>query len=303
VQIDPSDPITSSPLAIGTAASRCGAIFTIDNARADSPGLISDELPWLAWITSPRIPARVPAAPSDHLLVVDAMLRDRVVASGWPADRIHIAGFAACRAPDTRAPKFIAIIENTATLDAPCELNEFSSHRVLWETIARELQHNPFALSDDAGAYLERHASSLDIAVRSLDLSRFTRDLILPAYAQGIARTLLNSHVPVKLFGCGWDQIAEFAANSAGPVTSREDLNAIIDQPVALLHVWPWLGAHPIDAMGKPVLRRSDGSIESFVCDARKMLNKPRSFMPRLITPALCPDLIHQVLANSPPDS
>ena len=54
--------------------------------------------------------------------------------------------------------------------------------------------------------------------------------------------------------------------------------------------------AHPIDAMGKPVLRRHNGSIDSLVCDARKVLDNPHSFLPQLVKPALSSDLIQQVL-------
>ena len=265
--------------------------------------MLSDNIPWLTWLTSPRIPAFTGAGKRDQLLVTDDSLRQLAREAGWPVWRIHVAGIPCLHEPDARPPRALAIIANTRPIDTPQDLIEFSSHLVLWETIAAELLENPFALGADITQYLTRHASRLEIATAGLDRARFVRELILPAYCQGIARALACAGLPIKLFGDGWDRIAELAPYSAGSIATRTEFESVIDQPLALVHLWPWLGAHAVDSLGKQVLRRTDNSLQTFVRGARKLLENPPTIAPKREQPPLSRKVIANALAQARSDS
>ncbi len=95
--IDSDQPISSSPLALLHAVQSCDALVTANTARSDLPDLLPLAMPWLTWVTTPRLPAFVPAGAGDRLLVADAAWRTRAIEAGWPADRVAVA-----RWPDLR---------------------------------------------------------------------------------------------------------------------------------------------------------------------------------------------------------
>jgi hypothetical protein len=97
--------------------------------------------------------------------------------------------------------------------------------------------------------------------------------LIVPAYQQALAETLLSAKLPLRLYGTGWCELPRFRQNSAGPVTSREQLRRIAQEATTLIHAWPSGAAHPIGALGRPVVRRTGRRAESFVGKSRVALN------------------------------
>ena len=104
------------------------------------------------------------------------------------------------------------MIADTMPIDRPARLEDFSSHAMLWETIRREVAEHPEAVGTDAGGYLERQIRTYGVAEEGLDRTLFIERLIRPAFAQAVARMLIGSGVPLRLFGEGWSRLDEFAA-------------------------------------------------------------------------------------------
>jgi hypothetical protein len=182
----------------------------------------------------------------------------------WPGHRPLAAG------------KNLGVIADTRVITMP----EFvlSSLNVLWESIAREIAADPFVVGSDVEEYLTRWQKGVGIADEAIDRGLFIERLIRPAYVQGVVRGLLSGGAggtggaEVTLYGRGWGEIEEFAARSAGEIASRAALEQAVEACAMLAHVWPEAGRHPLEAMGRPVLRcgkklkegagRSDGDVE-----------------------------------------
>src|SRR5205823_2149085 len=132
--------------------------------RADLPGALPHEMPWIAWITTDRIPAFAGAGRNDQLFLADPALKSAAEVAGWPATRLTLATWPSVRSAGEQG---LAIIADTAVTTAPDDLAEFSSQVVLWEQIEKELHRQPLIL-DDIDAYLDDRASRLQIAPQTL---------------------------------------------------------------------------------------------------------------------------------------
>jgi hypothetical protein len=280
-RFDPDDPAGSSPLALSTAAAGADVLVSADLSRSDAPRVAPAGLPWVTWVTTPRVPPFAAAGPNDRLLLADPAWRDDAVRAGWPAERVGVAGWpnprrSADPGPDAeRAPSEasrLAIIADTTPLDVPDALAEFSSHGLLWERIRRDVLRDPFAVPGDVIAFVRAHARAAGIAAETLDLALFADRLVVVAFQQGVADALLAAGLPLRLHGGGWADLPRFAPHAAGPVDSRESLREAALTARALVHVWPTSGAHPIDALGRPVVRRTGPRREAFLRDARGAL-------------------------------
>ena len=169
-------------------------------------------------------------------------------------------------------PPFIALIADTCPTDPPPRIDDYSSHRLLWEAIRRELRDDPFAAGDDPAAYLERRVRAFGVADEGLDRPQFVDGLILPAYAQSVARLLIGAALPLRLFGAGWRDLPEFAPHAAGPVPDRRALERVAHASAALAHPWPARHAHPIEALGRPVVRAAGSHAAALIHSARSAL-------------------------------
>ena len=281
---DADDPARGSPLALTETARQCSALLTANTARSDLPGVLPDEMPWITWVTAPRIPSFSAAGPSDHLLLADAPAREIAQRQGWPESRVHVATWPTTPVASDEARKAIAILADTRLLDAPEDLNDYSSHALLWESIRDELLRNPRAVGDDVIAYLTQRMRKLDISADGFPTHRFIEGLIIPACQQGVARTVLRErNGAVELHGENWDRIAEFAPHAHGPVTSRRHFADVVASSQALVHVWPTRHAHAIDFTGRPVLR----------------LGSANPSVPRGASPALSGEILRKILIGS----
>ena len=273
-RLDPDDPARSSPLAVATATAAADAVVAADLSRADAPRLVPDRLPWVTWVTTPRVPSFQAAGPHDRLLVADPAWRDNAVRAGWPADRVDLAGWPTPLPP---LPKpgdgaGLVLVADTLALDAPESLSEFSSHALLWEQIRREVSRDPFAVPGNVLEYVRAHARAQGVATESLNLPLFAERLVIPAYQQGIAAAMIDAGVAVRLYGAGWGDLPRFRAHAAGPVTTREQLRKVAAGAAALIHAWPDASAHPIDSLGRPVGRRTGVRRETYLRDLRLAL-------------------------------
>jgi hypothetical protein len=265
--IDPDDPCQASPVAFARAAAGCGAVVVINVGRADLPAGLPAGTKVISWLTGPRIPQFVPESDGDRLLVVDERMRKVAIAAGWPAARVAIAGWPR-RQPETSG-RGLGVIADTVAL----AMSEFglSSHKVLWESIAREIAQDPFAVGQDPAAYLARWLSAVGIAGETVDRALFLQQLIQPAYEQGLVRWLIAAGVELRLFGSGWGAIDEFAAHHAGEICDRAQLAKAVDSCAALVHVWPASATHPIEAAGRPVLRRGSKGKAMWLTEAKRL--------------------------------
>ncbi len=282
--VDPDSPTSASPLALAIAAEKCDVVVCADTARSDLPNLVSPGTAWITFVTGPRIPAPPPPgqSPRDGLLLADASWLEEALAAGWPRDRLVIAAWpqvvpASCP-PEKRIERpALAMLADVTDLAPPSDLDKFSSQKLLWEAIADELTRDPLAADEDPGIYLNRSRARLSISPDNLDHRLFIEQLILPAYAVGLARRLLAAGYPLALFGSGWDTLTEFAANARGPITSTADLARAATSASALVHAWPSTWSHPIDALGPVVIRRRGREMEPILSAAKRALRDPPS--------------------------
>jgi hypothetical protein len=272
VLIDTSDPALSSPLKLATVACECGSLITPNFARADMSGLLPMNVPWLTWITNDRIPRIDLAGPHDRLLIAAPTARAAAIAAGWPAERVHMAAWPQMNLPATKGKLELTLLADTVAVTTPDDLESFSSHRVLWETIVRELAKDPFVLDGDPGSYLLSRMRKFDVAADSFPQERFLTKLIVPAYQQGAMRALLGAGLPVRLIGEGWREIAEFESHAAGALRSVNEVEAALANSAILIDLWHWRAGHPISAVNRPILRREGRSLMTFIQRARKLL-------------------------------
>ena len=54
-QFDTDQPTSSSPLGLAMAACECDAVVAANIGRADAAGIVSNDIPWIDWITPARI--------------------------------------------------------------------------------------------------------------------------------------------------------------------------------------------------------------------------------------------------------
>ena len=265
--VDPDDPACASPLAMARAASHCGALITPNTGRADLPNVVALTKPWITWATGPRVPAFVGAGPRDVLIVADPAWRDTAIANGWPASRVHVATWPSAElAPATKGP--LLILADVRPLDPPKEVVEMSSHRLLWDAIADELTRDPFALGSSILDYLHARMRRINIGTNAIDHCRFIDDLVVPAYARGVADLLRQNGLPLRCAGEGWDTIEMLKPSVTGVVMTRESFREAIAASAALVHVLPTACGHPIAHQGRPVIYATHGK-ESFLRDAR----------------------------------
>jgi len=265
--VDPDDPACATPLAAARTASTCGAVITANLVRVDLPNVVATSTPWVTWLTVPRVPAFAGAGPRDALIVADPACRDAAISNGWPAPRVHVATWPAADVPPaTKGP--LLILADLRPLDPPAEVVEMSSHRLLWDAIADELTRDPFAVGSSILDYLHARMGRINIAPDAIDHRRFIDDLIVPAYARGLANVLRQNGLPLRCAGAGWDAVEMLKPFAAGPVDSREAFANAVASSAALVHVVPTACDHPIAHQNRPVVYASRGR-DGFLRDAR----------------------------------
>jgi hypothetical protein len=295
-RFDPDDPASAAPLALAEAVAGCDAVVTANTARADLPNVVARDVPWVTWLTAPRIPAFKCAGPRDVLLVAYPAWRALASSAGWPARRVHVAAWPSAEGVGPAGAAGLTIIANVPSLEPPRQVVEFSSHRLLWELIRDELLRDPFALAGPVPDYLSTRAARVGVAADTLDRRRFIDDLIAPAYARGLAAALVASGLPVHVFGTGWSELSEFATRAGGAVRDRDALLAAVRSGTALVHVWPGADAHPVARYGRAVVR-ARSSREAFLGNARASLDGPA---PTPTEPPLSAGLLAAVLGVPP---
>lgn len=292
-RLDVDNPASASPLALAEAAAGCDAVVAANLSRADVPHVIPDQMPWMTWVTTPRVPPVAASGPADRLILCDAALLDAARGAGWAGDRIAVAAWpvwgAAVRAEAVPAGAPIAIIEDTRPLDPPEGLKDFSSHQLLWELIEQELRRDPLLSGEDINGFLSARMRKLGIADDGFDRRLFIDRLIVPARQHGIARHLLRAGLPVRLYGRGWDRIEDFKKCSTGAVSSRRQLEEAVAASALIVHTAVERHAHPLDVCGRPVVRACGRRPASLLDAVRRVLADPASLSARPAAAGLPP--------------
>jgi hypothetical protein len=268
IVFDSDRPTSASPVALAEAIAASDAVVSANVARADAVGLARPDLPWITWLTQPRVPAASAAGPNDHLLLADPAWTELARQAGWPAARIHAAGWPV-RQLGAPTGEHLALIADTTPVEVAPETFELSSHSLLWESIRQQLLENPLDLDEDPGRYLLRWMKRCDVSPDGLDQAMFIDRLIVPTYQQSLARLLERSRIPIKLYGAGWESLTELAACRAGGIGSADDFDAAVSSSRGLVYAWPVRTVHPVDAVGRAVVRSAGRHREAFLHDAR----------------------------------
>jgi hypothetical protein len=272
-RFDPDAPAGCSPLAFAVAARDSDAVVAADLARADAPGLAHPEMPWVTWVTTPRIPAFAAAGPNDRLLVADPTWRDAATRAGWPPERVGVAPWPAVTAhAEPPSSQGLALVADTCGLNAPESLAEFSSHGLLWDTLREQVLRDPFGVPASVEPWIRAAARRNGIAAETLHLQTFVSQLVIPAYVQGLASVLIAAGVPLMLHGAGWADLSPFRAAAAGPVKCRAQLAEIARATAGLVHPLPTPGAHPVETLGRPVVRAAGQTRWSFLNEVTRVL-------------------------------
>lgn len=299
VRVDPDSPTQSAPLAIALTASHCDAVVMADRGRSDNPHLLRDDIVWITWATTPRLPVFVPASPNDRLLVADPAWLQSAVVLGWPIANVSVAGWPV-RHRSKSAPSagdHLTLVADVTQPQPPAFAEDFSSHRLVREAIDAELARNPFAVGNDLHAYLQTRLKRANIDPATVDRAAFIEKLILPGFTIGLSGVLIRSGIPLRIFGQGWDQTA-YADRAGGAVKSQDQLDAIVDKSAGLVRPWPVQFCHEIDAQGRPVVS-ADRSEQNFLSRCRSLLmQKPTApaATSTAVAPPICWDLLLQAI-------
>lgn len=280
---DSDEPTSASPLALAMAAANCEAVVAPNIARADANGLFSKDRPWITWMTRPIIPAYAGEA-RDQLVLAEPAWRDAARRAGWPEKQIAVAGWPSILSPNNGGT-YLAIIADTMAVAVEPDDFDLSSHSLLWETIRQQLVKDPFDLSEEPAQYLAHWLARCNVSTNGLDQARFIEKLIIPTYQQSIARLLLINRLPVRLFGSGWQSIDEFALFAGGGIDDSETMLNAISGAAGLIHAWPVRYAHPMDAMGKPVVRTTGRAVQAFLHEANLAIQRKLPLPPSCTSP------------------
>ena len=294
-RLDPDDPACASGLALALLASESDVLVTADLPRARLGALAPASVPVIAWITTPQVPAYVSECPGDALLLADPAWHAAARAAGWPESRLATAGWPAAWSLPANVPGAgIALIVDTLPLTTPKSDLTLSSHHLLWELIRDELTSDPFQLGGDVDQYLADRRDKMGIATDGFNRTLFIDRLLLPAYQQGLARSLIGAGLPLRVFGKTWDQLPDFRAAWGGPVRTAPELQAAVAGARLLVHPWPARFIHEIDTVGKPVLRCAGMRAETVIRAAREWMNATRS---PSVEPRLSEEIVRRLIA------
>jgi hypothetical protein len=295
---DTDDALCGSPLALLQRSQGCGCVVSANICRGDCNGLITDQIPWITWMTQPGAPPFNTAGPRDSLILADPQWRSIAQTAGWPAQRVHVCGWPSVPASASPSADSLGIICDTRKIEIPTTIADFSSHRLLWDLIEEELSGNPLVL-DDMESYLTNRAAQLNIAFDALDRGRFLHELILPAFQQGLARLLIAAGLPVRIWGKGWGSLPEFVNRTAGAIESEAEFQAAVNSCRALMFAWPKRAAHPIQLTGKPIVYRQGSDRSALIRVVRTILAATPGRASATAVPAELGNLILK-LANGP---
>lgn len=297
--IDPDHPLSASSLALAEAAAQSTALIASDFFRADMPGVVSPETPWITWVTAARIVSPSPGCKHDGILLAGPRWRDPAIKIGWPPDRIQIAAWPTIVPPPADPPARVGIFSDISAIEIPQRVKDFSSQLLLWEYIEEELSRDPLALGENPEEYLHSRMTRLGIRDEGLDRGMFFEKLIIPTYKRTLSLFLAGAGIPLILFGRGWNTIPQLQRYAGGPIENAAQLAAAVLQCRALLEAFPGAlqtaGALPLPAVSPAGL-----TPESLLRAVRQSL-KTKTTRHHANIPALNKDAVRGLLNSAAP--
>lgn len=285
------DPLHTAPLALARLAADADAVLLADLVRSDLAGQLASDCPLVTLATSPRVPA-YPGNRLDLVLLTGSRQPADWHRAGWPDSRIVLAELPPLPVPPSPSgTPVVGLLADTLPLRIPPAIEEFSSHRLLWERAAAEIAADPAIVAEDALAYLERLRHEMGVDHTHFPLETFVRQLVIPAWQQSVARHLLAAGIPLHLHGRGWDRLGDAAADLLphwrGPIRSQNDLLAAATPLSALVRPLPLPGDTPARRLGRPLLTVR-GPRHTWLKPAPNPAHRPY----------LTPELLHQCLSR-----
>ncbi len=266
---DPDEPGRNSTLQFAQLASTCNAILAADLGRSDLPNLVDNRTSWITWVTGIRIPSPVPAATSDRLLLCDPSLTPRALAAGWKEPQISCARWQSIELAGS-GDGHLAIFADTSLIEIPDAISDYSSHELLWDALVADIARDPIAVYERSAELLNERALQFQIAPAAIDTHLWLESLIVPAYQHAIARLLIHSNIPLKLFGRNWAKIEDLRPHSAGDVTSATDFEKHLTVCSGVVHSLPIDVPSAANFMNRAVLRPQRRDAKAFIKDARE---------------------------------
>ena len=246
--IDTDSPGAAADAFLAERAADAAAVITANTPR---PAWALSPRPWVTWLTRPKIPAFNSSFARDVLLLADSAWLSLAERAGWPAARLAVAGWPVQHhVPTPGGP--LALIADLPSLETPADLEESSGLKLIWEAIRDELPRDPFAVGDDATAYVRRAPGRLGLAAMDeLPVERFVADLVGPAYLLGVAKWLAGENIALTLHGNGWQHEAALTGAWRGPIDSRSDLARVAGAACGLVDAFIQT-THPVRALSLP---------------------------------------------------
>jgi hypothetical protein len=165
----------------------------------------------------------------------------------------------------------LGLVADTRLVELPEAVRGYSSRRLLWELIEAEIRDDPTVV-DDAAAYVAERAGRLNVDPLEIDVGLFVESLVLPAYAQALARLLIGAALPIRLWGQGWDEMDEFHPFAAGPVPDAATLRSAVAASTALVRPTPGRDWHPAASCARPTLSAAGRTAAAYVAQAAVLL-------------------------------
>jgi hypothetical protein len=258
--LNPDDAAQASALNLAQMAANASAILIPNRGRGELPISLPPEKAILSWITQPRLWPFDPRFARDGLLLADESWIGHAKRMGWPAERLAVAEWPSLPIPAGDGELSLALISDTNSLEVPTTELNFSSHHVLWEMIRSELLARPFSLAGDINTFIDQRRKKLGIGEEGFNRELFIGRLILPCFTQAIARRLVDTRIPLRVYGKGWDGVAGFADQECGVIGSRERFVGAVARATHLVYPWPVRHCHAIDGLGRLVMTLCEGS-------------------------------------------
>lgn len=252
------------------ASYACG-LLTANIGRTSQPSLVRPDLPWICWITVGSIPDYAASSSRDGLVVMDPIWLTRAYAAGWPKDRVAVG-----------RPKPLAheggdrlvLVYDLPKLIPPAEVVEYSSWRVVWDAIVKDLSCHPHRLDGDVTGYLERARRHFGVPEKDFPVQWFIREALEPAYVLGMARWLIQQSVPLIVHGKGWERVDEIKAFWKGPIENRSSLDRVLTTCGALVDIF-LSEMHLSRYLGVPVLKTIGQTPQRILQEVRRLVGHP----------------------------
>ena len=171
----------------------------------------------------------------------------------------------------------VLLVADTREITAPAVVEDYSSHKLVWQSIHRQLAARPLSFNGDMPALLAEHAKPLGIDPASLPTPLFVDALITPAYEQGIARLLIAAGVAIDVAGRGWNDLQEFAHRKPPTIQSFESFERLIANYQTVVLPQALSAPHEADALPRNVVRTLGLSKSQLLSNLRKSIANSES--------------------------